>query len=277
MNSQRQKYVFFAVVTLAVCTLAFYIHRHRQGRTGYVDNILISVTGALQKQVSFFVRGAKSLADHYLFLVQTRQKNEELQRELEYLRTKLAALKDVEGENERFRRALRLKDSTDETLVAAHVIAHDVSTDYFGIRINRGSEDGVEAGMGVISTAGLVGRVLRVTSHYSDVRTLIDPNSNVDVIVQRSRARGIVSGQSKQLTCKLRYVDRLDDVKVSDTVVASGFGDVFPEGLLVGYVTAVIPNPSGVLQSVSVRTAVDMHRLEEVFIVFPKQKSKEVS
>jgi len=149
------------------------------------------------------------------------------------------------------------------------VIAHDVSSDYFLIRIDRGERDGVTVGLGVISTAGLVGRVQRVTPSYSDVLTLIDPTSNIDAIIQRSRARGIISGQAKQLSCRLKYVDRLEDVAVNDTVVASGFGAIFPKGLLLGYVTAVSPNNNGILQTITVKSAVDIYRLEEVFLVFP--------
>jgi rod shape-determining protein MreC len=273
----QQKYAAAAILTAAVCFLAFYVHSHRQGRTSYVDNVLIALTGSLQRQASYFVRGIKAVFDHYVFLVNAKKRSEDLERELEYLKTKLAALHEVEGENDRLIQALRFKDSLDETLLAAHVVAHDVSSDYFGIRIDRGSNDGVEKGMGVISPAGLVGRVLRVTPQHSDVMTLSDPNSNIDVVVQRSRARGVISGQSTQNSCKLRDLDRLEDVVVNDTIVSSGFGGVFPKGLLVGTVTAVIPNPSQVLQTVTVRTAVDIYRLEEVFIVFPREKSKKVS
>lgn len=276
MNQQR-KYAFFALLTLSICALALYVHRHRQGKTGFIDNVIISLTGYFQKQSIYFVRGAQSFVEHYLVLVNTKKENEDLRKEVAYLRTKLAALQEVETENSRLRESLRFSTQVEQPLLAAHVIAHDVSSDYFGIRVDRGKADGVIAGMGVISPAGLVGRILRVTHSYSDVLTLVDPTSNIDAVVQRTRARGIVSGQAKQVSCKLKYIDRLEDVAVNDTVVSSGFGSIFPKGLLVGYVTAVVPNPSGVLQKVTVKSAVDIYRLEEVFIVFPPAESEKVS
>lgn len=275
--NRNPRYAFFLFLTVSISVLALYIQRHRQGQTGRVDNLLITLTGGLQKHSFFFVRGAKSLADRYVLLVNTRRRNEELERELVYLRTKLAALEEVETENSRFKEALHFRGEVDQPLKAANVIAHDVSSDYFGIRIDRGSEDGVAAGMGVISPGGLVGRILRVTGNYADVLTLLDPTSNIDVVIQRSRARGIISGQSKQLTCKLKYVDKLEDVVIDDTVVSSGFGSIFPKGLLVGYISAVIPSSSGVLQTVTVKSAVDIYRLEEVFVVFPPTESKKAS
>lgn len=276
MPNQR-KYAFFALVTLCICVLALYIHRHRQGQTGKIDNFLISTAGHFQQNLFYFSHGTRKIFDHYLFLAGAAKQNEDLQKEIELLRTKVAALQEVEMENARLREALQFRERADQPLLSAHVIANDVSNDYFGVRVDKGSLQGVKVGMGVISPSGLVGRVLRVAPNYSDVLTLVDPTSNIDAIIQRSRARGIISGQSKQLTCKMKYLDRLEDVAVNDAVVSSGFGHIFPKGLLVGYVTAVIPNANGILQTVTVKSAVDIYRLEEVFIVFPPAESEKAS
>lgn len=268
MPTQR-KYAFFAFFTFWVCTLALYIYLQRQGQTLGLDNFLVSAAGGVQKNFFYLGKGARSVADHYLFLVNAKKQNELLEKEVGYLRTKVASLEEVELENGRLRQSLQFRDTIDQKLVPAHVVAHDVSPDYFLIRIDKGEKDGLKPGLGVISPSGLVGRIKRVTRSYSDVLTLVDPTSNVDAVIQRSRARGVISGQSKTLTCKMKYVDRLEDVAVNDTIVSSGFGTVFPKGLLVGYVTGVIPNANGVLQTVTVKSAVDIYRLEEVFVVFP--------
>jgi rod shape-determining protein MreC len=273
----QRKYTLFAVLTASVCILAVYLYRHRQGHTGRIDNLIISLTGAVQQNFFYIGHGSRSIAEHYLFLVNTKKQNEELEKEVESLRAKLALSREIEQENARLREKLVFKENLKESLTAAHVVAHDVSPDYVGIRIDKGAKDGIKPGMGVISPGGLIGRVRIVTENYSDVVTLIDPTSNIDVVIQRSRARGILSGQSKQLLCRLKYVDRLEDIAVNDTVISSDFGGVFPKGLLVGYVTAVIPNPNGILQSVVVKSAVDVFRLEEVFVVFPTAESKKIS
>ena len=276
MPNQR-KYAFFALLTLCVCVLALYIHRHRRGQTGKIDNFLISTSGQFQQNLFYFSHGTRKILDHYLFLVNAQKQNEELQKESDLLRTKVTSLQEVEMENSRLREALQYRNRVEQPLLSAHVVATDASNDYFGVRIDRGTAQGVKIGMGVISPSGLVGRVLRAAPDYSDVLTLVDPTSNIDAIIQRSRARGVISGQSKQLTCKMKYLDRLEDVAVNDTVVSSGFGSIFPKGLLVGYVTAVIPNANGILQTVTVKSAVDIYRLEEVFIVFPPVQPEKTS
>ncbi|MBY0369277.1 rod shape-determining protein MreC [bacterium] len=273
----QKKFAFFGMMTLCVCVLALYIYRHRQGETGRIDSVLISVSGGLQQNFFFLGKGGRSIIDHYLTLVNTQKRNEALEKEVEYLRTKVTALQEVDLENGRLRKGLDFRSDLTQKLLAAHVIANDISTDYFALRIDRGSRDGIRPGMGVISPSGLVGRILRVTNDYSDVLTLLDPTSNVDVVIQRSRARGVLSGKAGEVRCSMKYIDRLDDVTSSDTVVASGFGNVFPKGLLVGYVTDVEPDRNGVIKNVTVKSAVDIYRLEEVFIVLPPAESEKAA
>lgn len=276
MPGQR-KYAFFALLTVSVCVLALYIHRHRQGQTGRIDNLLIGTAGALQKNLFYFSHGTRTILDHYLFLVNAKKRAEELEVKLTDATRKVTRLDEIELENQRLRDALEFRSHVPHQLMPAHVIAHDVSSDYVGIRIDQGHENGIRLGMGVVSPGGIVGRIHRVSPRYSDVLTLIDPTSNVDAIIQRSRARGIVTGQSRQLTCRMKYVDRLEDVAINDTVISSGFGGIFPKGLLVGFVTAVIPSGNGILQTVTIKSAVDIYRLEEVFVAIPPSEPEKTS
>lgn len=231
----------------------------------------------MQKNLFYFSHGSRTILDHYLFLVNAKKHADELETKLTDATTKVTRLQEVELENQRLREALEFRSQIKHQLVPAHVIAHDVSSDYVGVRIDQGSVHGIRLGMGVVSPSGVVGRVHRVSPKYSDVLTLIDPTSNIDAIIQRSRARGIVTGQSRQLTCKMKYVDRLEDIAINDTVVSSGFGGVFPKGLLLGFVTAVIPSGNGILQTVTIKSAVDIYRLEEVFVAVPPSEPEKAS
>lgn len=276
MQTQK-KYTFLAILTICISILALYIHRHRLGQTGQIDNFLINVFGGMQKHVFYFGQGSRTVFDHYFFLVGTKKKNEELEKELALLQSRLTQLKEVEIENDRLRHSLEFRKQLPFKFLSAHVIAHDVSSDYVGLRIDQGSDHGIQIGLGVVTPQGVVGRVLRVTPKFSDVVTLVDPTSNIDITVQRSRARGIVTGQAKKLNCKLKYIDRNEDVQVDDVLVSSGFGDIFPKGLPVGNVLMVTPSPSGVMQTVLVKSVVDIYRLEEVLIAFPPGQSKEIN
>ncbi len=271
------KFTLLAATTFVVCLLALYIHSHRRGQTGKIDNFLISLSGNLQRHVFYFTKGTRAIVDHYFILVNLKRRNDELERGNTSLQSRIAALQEAALENERLRGALEFKKLQGVRLETAHVIGHDVSSDYVGIRIDKGSRDGVSEGLGVVSPQGVVGRILRTSEAFSTVLTVIDPTSSIDGVIQRSRTRGIVSGQADSLKVRMRYVDRLEDVVSGDTVVSSGFGWIFPPGLPIGYVTEVIPSPNSIVQSVTLRPAVDIFRLEEVFIAFPPADSKAVS
>jgi rod shape-determining protein MreC len=120
--------------------------------------------------------------------------------------------------------------------------------------------------MPVITDEGLVGVVVGTTPRAAKVLLTIDLQSRVDAYVQRTRARGTLRGTSRQ-TCEFEYVLRDDDVREGDLLLTSGLGDLFPKGLVVGRVTKVERQPYGLFQRAEVKTAVDLQRLEEVFVL----------
>jgi rod shape-determining protein MreC len=120
--------------------------------------------------------------------------------------------------------------------------------------------------MAVVSPLGVIGQVVAVTSRSAKVLLLTDPNSGVDAFVQRSRARGIVSG-SLDYGPIMKYVKRSEDVKEGDRLITSGLDGVFPKGLLVGTITKVNKKNFGLFQYVEVALAVDPSEIEEVLVV----------
>jgi rod shape-determining protein MreC len=271
--TSNKKLVVFGLSTVTVCFLALYIHQHRSGKTGRVDNALTWVTGNLQENTGFFAHGLRKISNHYVFLVNAAKKNELLEIEIAEAKQKLVQLQEVESANRRLGTLLDFKAAIPTKTLPARVVAHDVSPDFLGIRIDRGSRDGLRVGMGVIHPGGVVGTIHRVSDHFSDVLTLADPASSIDAVIQRSRARGIISGETNSLDCKLKYMDKLEDVTQDDPVVSTNFGDVFPSGLLIGHVSEISSTSNGILQDITVKTAVDLYRLEEVLVVISSNQS----
>ncbi|MEK7228952.1 MAG: rod shape-determining protein MreC, partial [Candidatus Binatota bacterium] len=116
---------------------------------------------------------------------------------------------------------------------------------------------------------GVVGQVVAVTSRSAKVLLVTDPHSGVDVIVQRSRARGIVSGSLDSAPI-MKYVKRSEDIQEGDRLITSGLDGTFPKGLLVGTVAKVRKKSFGLFQYVEVALAVDPSRIEEVLVVSPE-------
>jgi rod shape-determining protein MreC len=121
----------------------------------------------------------------------------------------------------------------------------------------------------VLAQDGVVGITVKSVGDTVDVRLVVDANSGVDVVVQRTGARGYVrgTGDERSYSVNVQYVQRMDEVEVGDLLVTSGVGRRFPKGIPVGIVTQVVHRDFGIYQQVLATPSVDFSRLEEVLIV----------
>jgi rod shape-determining protein MreC len=113
-----------------------------------------------------------------------------------------------------------------------------------------------------------VGRIIETSWHASRVLLLIDENSNIDALIQRSRVQGILQGAGSA-GCNLKYISRAENVQTGDVVLSSGLAGVFPKGLLLGFVTGTSGQEGGLFQKIDVASAVDFGKLEEVLVPIP--------
>jgi rod shape-determining protein MreC len=208
----------------------------------------------------------RSTTKDYLNLVETNRKNQKLEKELAELKAQLGALTELKLENERFSRLLDFKQKANMNLLGARIIGRDLLTEYDTVTIDRGEDHGVKKGMGVITIAGVVGYAIEVEAKISKILLITDRYAVVDGVVQRSRARGIVQGQSKD-SCVLTFLKRSDDVQEGDTVVTSGIDNYFPKGFPIGEVTDVKKDEYGLGQEVTLQPVVNAANLEEVFVI----------
>jgi rod shape-determining protein MreC len=210
--------------------------------------------------------GGTGIIHDYLDLVGVQQENTRLRADLAREQTQRARLAELEAENIHLGDLLELKQALALKAVAANVIGADASGLARTLVLAGGADQGFEAGMGVLSTEGVVGKLIAVGPSSSRVLLINDHNSALDAFDQRSRVRGIVAGIVDD-GLVIKYVDRSEDVKRGDTIVTSGLDGIFPRGLLVGQVTAVVREGPGLFLTVNVAPAADFHRLEQVLIV----------
>jgi rod shape-determining protein MreC len=204
-------------------------------------------------------------------LVDVRRENRQLRESINVLNRQMIESNEAVLTNDRLKRLLDLKSSLRTPSLSASVIGEDGSPWFKTIVIDRGTMDGLQEGMPVVAADGVVGLVVKVAARDSRVQLLTDHASGIAGVIQRSRARGAVKGIGGG-KCRLEFTLREDDVKVGDTVVTSGIGGIFPKGLPVGEVTMVRKGEFGIFQTIEIRPAVNLSRLEEV-IVLLKQNS----
>jgi rod shape-determining protein MreC len=207
----------------------------------------------------------KGFRDHYDTLAGFRSENDRLRKRLQTLEIERQRLLEADATNRRLQQLLDFRSELPNRAITATIIASSATSWFQSCTLNKGSADGVGKGMAVVTPLGVVGKVVAVTGGTAKILLLTDPNSGIDVLVQRTRSRGIVSGSLESGTV-LKYMKRSEDIQEGDRLVTSGLDNVFPKGLLVGTVVRVRKQNRGLFQSVEVWPAVQVARVEEVLV-----------
>jgi rod shape-determining protein MreC len=263
-----------AAVCVALLALPFFFLRANlkdPAQTTVLDRTILQVSAPIQYVATQLASGVSGTIQDYLYLVEVKRDNDRLREENSELRDANFKLQSAAAENRGLRRLLQLREQLRGSLLSAQVIGKEISP-YFRVirlRLDRGERDRVRPGMPVITSDGLVGQVRRIFGRHSDVLLVADKTSAIDVVVQRTRARGMLkgTGSAEHYACRLEQLAREDDVKVGDLVVTSGLGQRFPASILVGTVSQVQKKDYGLYQEATVTPAVSFSRLEEVLVM----------
>ncbi len=214
----------------------------------------------------------KDIQESRLTMRGYKAENERLRQRLVELEAERNRLLEAEATNQRLQKLLEFRAQLPAGGITASVIAGSASPWFQSCLLDKGSADGIRKGMAVLTPLGALGRVIELTANSAKVLLITDPNSGVDVIVQRTRARGIVSGSLENGPI-MKYVKHGEDVQIGDRLVTSGMDGVFPKGILVGAVTAVRKQTVGLFQQITVLPAVTLETTEQVLVVSAQQSA----
>ena len=199
------------------------------------------------------------------------EQNKMLRNEVEQLRGINLQANEALAENERLRKMIGYQQAARQfDLVAARVIGRESDTWSRMIVIDRGTMNGIANDMPVVTPQGLVGRVVEAGLNSSKVQLILDPRSSVGTIVQRaeSRVTGIVQGDMDNPTMpQMVNIPKNADVVEGDVIVTSGFGGVYPKGIIVGLVSSLKNDDGGLLKIGVLEAAVDFQKLEDVMVI----------
>ncbi len=266
MFSKKMAIIFGVTAMLIISIVVLIVIRQRYESTVGGAAVGLSIVAPFQDVFVGTIRFSRNVWRYYFSLVSAARENDHLRKQLRRIISENNQCKEVLLANQRLRRLLNFHKEIKAHTFAAEVIAQDPSTWFRTIVIDKGSSDNVEPNMPVVMPEGIVGQVVNVSLDYSKVLLINDPNSAVDALCQRTRARGIVRGGINE-KCDFEYVLRKDDVRVGDIVVSSGLDGVYPKGLRIGRVSRVIKRNSGIFQAVEVEPYVNFNKLEEVLVV----------
>jgi len=266
MFSKKTVVIAGVIVLIAINIVILSISSKGRPTPYGIGSVAIFFVAPFQSAVTHSARFVRNMWTHYFFLVSAAKENDDLKISYGRATEKINQLKEIEHSNLRLRNLLNFQETQSVNALAAEVIAKDPSPWFKSIIIDKGRADGIEKGRPAVIAEGIVGQVVEVSPHHSKVLLVTDRNSAVDALVQRTRSRGVVKGESTEL-CQLQYVLRKHDIRVGDIVISSGLDGVFPKGLRIGRISGVVRPNSGIFQEVDITPYVDFEKLEEVLVI----------
>ena len=241
------------------------------GGASLLERVLFEILSPVQTVVARMVAGVSSAWSGYVALHGVREQNSAMEARLHALELELEQTRQRALESERLRELLALKLAVPLRTVAAEVVAREGLPWFRSVTLDKGTRAGVTLDAPVISISGVVGRVVSVGPQAARVQLLLDRDAGVGVVIERSRATGVASGQvgleeTGHPELLMKYVSVLADVTPGDRVLTSGLDRIYPKGLVVGRVRSVGAS-LGLFKEVLVTPTARFDELEQVLVV----------
>ncbi len=233
-----------------------------------VQSAITTLIFPFQTFFNSIIQGTSDSFDHYVFLSNVSQENEELKKEIENLTHRENRLREDIFRLQREHNILQHPLKTPRKSIIASVIGKDSGQWLKTIVIDKGSNQGLVENSAVVTNLGILGQVIEANPKSSKILLISDSRSAVDAIFQKSREPGVVFGSGEQI-CEMRYVSMEADIQKGDQIISSGVGGIFPKGLAVGTVSKIIKKKQGLFQEIQVMPSVDFSRLEEMLVLIP--------
>ncbi len=241
------------------------------GQLRPIQGFIASITSPAQVGATGAADNTANAVDFLVDLRTMRQTSAELSQRNEDLLAENFALREVEQENQRLRQLLNFAQTRPSlelrgAQIVGRVIGQEANNFLESLIIDLGERHGIEVGMPVVTSQGMVGRISEVNTGTSKVLLITDANSSVNAILQSSRLNGIVRGAPGG-NLLMDYLQQGAVLSVGEVVLTSGLGGNFPKGIPIGQVVQINQRDIDVFQQAVVQPTVDFSSLELVAVV----------
>ena len=274
MKDYIRKYGVRLAALILCCALLVGLagRKKEDGSSGVVARVSHDLSSPVQRAVGSMVAWLEDLYGYIYDYDQLVQENQSLRAQLAEAQDEARSASEFKEENLRLRTLLGyLEQHTSYVTESAQIVAWDASNWVRAFSISKGTNFGIEKGDAVITEEGyLVGQVADIGTNWATVRTLIDVNMDVGVLVGDTEIAAVVVGDyalMQEGSCKLSYFTEDVTLFVEDRVITSGNGGAFPPGLAVGIISELRSEAGGQSYYAVVRPYTNINTLSQVFIV----------
>lgn len=266
---QRAPWWLFGLLALNFALMT-YDARDKSTKQVPIRSLAQSIFYPIQRGVSGLGNWVGGLFGGLGNLRRASVENEQLHTQIEQMQTELRDKREKAAEAERLEKLLKLSEQSQYKSVIAQVIARDPTMWFDAISINKGRWSGVEINMPVVTSDGIVGRVVSTGPVSAQVMLITDEKSGAGAIVGQlgqSNAIGSIKGISESGLLDMRYVSGLEKVQIGDTVFTTGQDGIYPAGYTIGQVVDVRPGSATQTQLIHIRPSAGLDRLKEVAVL----------
>lgn len=265
--SKKTAIILGLVVVIGLIALAAATAKDREEISGAETVVRDAFTPAKEASSGLFDRIA-SFFRYFSDSKNLQAENQALREEVAALRLQLDQMEEASATNAYLKEMLDLQDEIEEWQpMATTVIGRSADAWFRTITIKGGMNKGFEKDMPVITTEGLVGRILSVSQYSSEVLLLTDKDCAVGAVIRVSQTPGVVEGDGESDRVNMIHIPADTVIAKDQVVVTSGLGGVFPAGLRIGYIWDVEPDSGGLMQKATVQLYADFDRIKNVFVL----------
>ena len=265
---------FSIVATFIVLFFLMYQTYNEQG-TSRFQMAVQTITYPVQTSVQAVVSTIKNTWNSYINLIEVNEENKLLKQQLLNMEEKLNQHIENSVQFFRLRSQLLFAQKKARNEIFSEIIGESADNTHQIRLINRGSNQLLQRNYIVIRKEGLVGRIQSVSPYQSSVQLIIDHRSRVPALIQRNRVRGLIYGTHDGM--EMRQINQHAKIKIGDRVISSGLGNLYPKGILIGWVSGINREPHELFKTARLDSAVDFNQIEEVFAILPSKSDSNLS
>ena len=257
---------FSIVATFIVLFFLMYQTYNEQG-TSRFQMAVQTITYPVQTSVQAVVSTIKNTWNSYINLIEVNEENKLLKQQLLNMEEKLNQHIENSVQFFRLRSQLLFAQNKARKEIFSEIIGESADNNHQIRLINRGSNQLLQRNFIVIRKEGLVGRIQSVSPYQSSVQLIIDHRSRVPALIQRNRVKGLIYGTHDGI--EMRQINQHAKIKIGDRVISSGLGNLYPKGILIGWVSGIQHKSHELFKTARLDSAVDFNQIEEVFAILP--------
>ena len=263
--------VFAFILALCLFCAGLMIYQGATGSPSPIASALGTVVTPVQSALSGVIDGVKDFFGYFYRYEALKEENERLEEELSEYREMEREYLSAINENAQLRRMTGLVEKySDFEFELCRVSSVYRGVAQTGMVLNKGSVSGIDKGDSVMTDSGLIGYVSAVGPNYSEVVTLLDISFKSEARISRTGETVIAEGDfelSGDGCFKLSYLPRDCDIQPYDIVETSGYGGIYPSGVMLGRVMEIKLDTSGLMSYAVVRPVDDIAQLKWVYVV----------